>query len=159
MKIWVLNPPYLKKYSRPQRSPAVTKSGTIYFPIWLAYCAGVLEKAGHDVTLTDAPATGLELQDILQQAATMKPRLVVLDTSTPSIRNDLNVASELKKVLPDSFIVLVGTHVSAMTEETLRNGAAVDAIARREYEYTIRELVTALEGVRAFVPGWRQDCP
>jgi radical SAM superfamily enzyme YgiQ (UPF0313 family) len=146
MKIWVLNPPYLKKYSRPQRSPAVTKSGTIYFPIWLAYCAGVLEKAGHDVTLTDAPATGLELQDILQQAATMKPRLVVLDTSTPSIRNDLNVASELKKVLPDSFIVLVGTHVSAMTEETLRNGAAVDAIARREYEYTIRELVTALEG-------------
>jgi anaerobic magnesium-protoporphyrin IX monomethyl ester cyclase len=149
MKIWVLNPPYLKKYSRPQRSPAVTKSGTIYFPIWLAYCAGVLEKAGHDVTLTDAPATGLELQDILQQAATMKPRLVVLDTSTPSIRNDLNVASELKKVLPDSFVVMVGTHVSAMTEETLCNGPAVDAIARREYEYTIRELAAALEGGKA----------
>jgi anaerobic magnesium-protoporphyrin IX monomethyl ester cyclase len=149
MKIWVLNPPFLKKYSRPQRSPAVTKSGTLYFPIWLAYCAGVLEKAGHDVTLTDAPATGLDLQDILQQAATMKPRLIVLDTSTPSIRNDLNVAADLKKTLPDSFVVMVGTHVSAMTEETLGNGTAVDAIARREYEFTIRELAAALEGGKA----------
>jgi len=40
MKIWVLNPPFLAKFSRPQRSPAVTKSGTLYFPIWLAFATG-----------------------------------------------------------------------------------------------------------------------
>jgi hypothetical protein len=32
----------------------VTKSGTIYFPIWLAFATGVLEDAGHEVVLTDA---------------------------------------------------------------------------------------------------------
>ena len=42
MKILLLNPPFLEHFSRPQRSPAVTKSGTLYFPMWLAYAAGAL---------------------------------------------------------------------------------------------------------------------
>ena len=71
MKIWVLNPPFLKNFSRPQRSPAVTKSGTIYFPIWLAFCAATLEKAGHDIILTDAPAAGLEDRDLATYRAVL----------------------------------------------------------------------------------------
>ena len=46
MNIYDLNPPFHKKFSRSQRSPAVIKSGVIYYPIWLAYATGVLEKAG-----------------------------------------------------------------------------------------------------------------
>ncbi len=44
MKILLLNPPFLNKYSKSSRSPAVTKSATIYFPLWLSYAAGVLDK-------------------------------------------------------------------------------------------------------------------
>jgi len=144
MKIWILNAPFLKKYSRPQRSPAVTKSGTIYFPIWLAYCAGVLEKEGYDITLTDAPARGVDLKEALRQAESLQPELVVLDTSTPSIENDIHVAEELKEILPRSFIVMVGTHASALPEETLLKSNSIDAVARREYEYTIRDLASLL---------------
>jgi len=43
MKILMLNPPFLPKFSRTSRSPAVAKGGTIYYPIWLAYATGVLE--------------------------------------------------------------------------------------------------------------------
>lgn len=144
MKIWVLNPPFLKKYSRPQRSPAVTKSGTIYFPIWLAYCVGVLEEAGYAVTFTDAPARGLDLQEICRQAEVLQPELIVMDTSTPSIENDVRVGEQLKKILPRSFIVLVGTHVSALPKETLLNSESIDAVARREYEHTVRDLASLL---------------
>lgn len=144
MKIWVLNPPFLKRYSRPQRSPAVTKSGTIYFPIWLAYCAGVLEEAGYAVTFTDAPARGLDLKEIREEAERLQPDLVVIDTGTPSIENDIRVGEQLKRILPESFIVLVGTHVSAFPEETLLKSDAIDAVARREYEYTVRELASLL---------------
>lgn len=144
MKIWVLNPPFFKKYSRPQRSPAVTKSGTIYFPICLAFCAGVLEEAGYSVTLTDAPARGLDLLEILWQAERLQPELIVMDTSTPSIENDIRVGEQLKRILPQSFIVLVGTHVSALPEETLLKSNSIDAVARREYEYTVRELASLL---------------
>ena len=146
MKIWVLNPPFLAKYSRPQRSPAVTKSGTLYFPIWLAYGVAVLEEAGHEVTFTDAPAAGISREEIIRQARTLEPGLIVMDTSTPSIENDLRVCEALKEAAPQAFIVLVGTHVSALAEETLGKSPAVDAVARREYEYTVRELAALLSG-------------
>ncbi len=148
MKIWVLNPPFLKRYSRPQRSPAVTKSGTLYFPIWLAYCVGVLEEAGYEVTFTDAPARGLDIQEVLRLGDQLQPELIVMDTSTPSIENDIRVGKKLKEILSQSFIVMVGTHVSALPEETLLKGASIDAIARREYEYTIRELASILKEKR-----------
>ena len=145
MKIWVLNPPYFKNFSRPQRSPAVTKSGTIYFPIWLASCTGVLENDGFDVTLTDAPARGMDIQTVCTMARDLSPGLVVVDTSTPSIDNDLEVCTKIRQVLPGVFIVLVGTHVSALADETLSRCDAVDAVARREYEFTILELTKTLE--------------
>ena len=144
MNIWVLNPPFLPKFSRPQRSPAVTRSGTLYFPIWLAYCVGVLEEAGHDVTFTDAPARGIDRETILQQAKVLEPGLIVMDTSTPSIENDIRVCEELKKIVPRAFVVLVGTHVSSLPEETLQKSRAIDSVARREYEYTIRDLAALL---------------
>ncbi len=144
MRVWVLNPPYFKRFSRPQRSPAVTKSGTVYFPIWLASCTGVLEEAGFDVVFTDAPAADIDLVRVTETAAQMQPPLVVVDTSTPSINSDMSVCREMKKVSPASFIVMVGTHVSAVPGETLTRCDAVDAVARKEYEYTIRELAEVI---------------
>ncbi|WP_028324538.1 B12-binding domain-containing radical SAM protein [Desulfatirhabdium butyrativorans] len=144
MKALLLNPPFLPKFSRPQRSPAVTKSGTLYYPIWLAYATGVLEQDWVAATLLDAPARGFSLTDTVSYAASMKPDLVVMDTSTPSIQNDMLVAMKLRDAIPDCFIVMVGTHVSALAEETLLTCDAIDAVARREYEYTIRDLSRVL---------------
>ena len=144
MKIWILNPPFLRKYSRPQRSPAVTKSGTVYFPMWLSYAAGVLLDNGFDVDLVDAPADGYDLEDIVERARRFKPDLIVSDTSTPSIYNDIAVAGRLKELLPQSIIVLVGTHVSALPDEVLNIDARIDAVARHEYDYTILELAKTL---------------
>ena len=43
MNVLFLNGPYKKlPYSRASRSPAVTKSGTVYYPIFLAYAAGLV---------------------------------------------------------------------------------------------------------------------
>ena len=58
MRVLFLNPPFHPRYSREQRSPAVTKSGTLYYPKWLATAAGVAIKNGHQVDLVDAPASG-----------------------------------------------------------------------------------------------------
>jgi radical SAM superfamily enzyme YgiQ (UPF0313 family) len=145
MKILLLNPPFLKKFSRPQRSPAVTKSGTLYFPMWLAYAAGVLDKAGFEVDLIDAPADGHDLDYCLARAKRFNPRLIVLDTSTPSIYNDVAVAGRLKDEFPQSFVALVGTHVSALPEETLNIDQRIDAVARYEYDYTLVDLADTLE--------------
>ncbi|MBI5194989.1 MAG: radical SAM protein [Nitrospirae bacterium] len=145
MKIFILNPPFLKKFSRPQRSPAVTKSGTLYFPMWLSFAAGVLEKNNFEVDLIDAPADGYSLDEILLRAKTLQPHLIVLDTSTPSIYNDAAIAGELKNVCPSSFLILTGTHVSALPEESLLLNEKINAVARYEYDYTLLDLARTLE--------------
>ena len=66
MKILMLNPPFTPKYSRNSRSPATTKGGTIYYPIWLSYATGVLEKEGFNVKLLDAPARNQNLSSVIK---------------------------------------------------------------------------------------------
>jgi len=140
----MLNPPFFPRYSRSQRSPAVTKSGTLYYPVWLAYATGVLEKKGFSVKLIDAPAQGLNPQTVIELAREYNPGLIVIGTSTPSIYNDVEIGAKLKAVLPESFITLVGTHVSALPEESLALNKNIDAVARAEYDYTIAELAEVL---------------
>ncbi len=144
MNILFLNPPFLKNFSRPQRSPAVTKSGTLYFPMWLAYAAGLAESKGHAVDLIDAPADGRDLDYVLERAKKFNPGLIVMDTSTPSIANDVDVAGALKDAFPSSYVVLVGTHVSALPEDTLAMSSKVDAVAKGEYDETLLELADTL---------------
>jgi len=148
----MLNPPFHPKYSRSQRSPAVTKSGVIYYTIWLAYATGVLEQNGFNVKLVDAPAAGYDLARSLDVAGIFRPHLVVVDTSTPSIHNDIKVAEAIKNQLPDTFILLVGPHVSALPEASLQMSPAIDAVARREYDYTVLDLAQQLDNSNGPLP-------
>ncbi|MBI5492868.1 MAG: radical SAM protein [Deltaproteobacteria bacterium] len=145
MKVLFLNPPFLKKFSRPQRSPAVTKSGTLYFPMWLAYAAGVAMDNGMEVDFIDAPADGLTVEDVEERAKKFAPDLIVIDTSTPSINNDIAIGARLKDACPGSFLAVVGTHVSALPEEVLKLDNRVGAAARFEYDMTILELARTLD--------------
>ncbi|MBD3390546.1 MAG: radical SAM protein [Chitinivibrionales bacterium] len=146
MKILVLNPPFLPRFSRESRSPAVTKSGTLYYPMWLAYAAGYLEKQGHKVMLLDAPAAGIGHDTVIAAAREFGPRMAVLDTSTPSIDNDVDMACRLKKALGDLFTVVVGVHVSALPGETMASAPpGLDAAAFGEYDATLAELAGALD--------------
>ena len=147
MKILLLNPPFLNKYSKSSRSPAVTKSATIYFPLWLSYAAGVLDREGHELKLTDAPARCINKEQCLEEIKSFSPEMVVIDTSTASINNDLAYTKIVKDTIPQTKTVLVGTHVSVTVKEILpRCKDYVDFIARHEYDYTLPEIAKALEG-------------
>ncbi|MHB1153405.1 MAG: B12-binding domain-containing radical SAM protein [Eubacteriales bacterium] len=149
MKIIMLNPPFLNKYSRSSRSPAVTKSGTIYFPLWLSYATGVLDNIGHQIKLIDAPAKCLSREETLKHIQDFSPQLIVIDTSTPSINNDLSFAKNIKSILPETNICLVGTHASACVNEILpENSMIIDFIARHEYDYTLPEIAEAINGIK-----------
>ena len=145
MNILMLNPPYFPNFSRSQRSPAVIKSGVMYYPIWLAYATGVLENNGFNVRLVDAPADHYHLDYIVELCKEFRPRLIVMDTSTPSIFNDIRVAETLRNQLKDVFILLVGPHVTALPEESLKISPAINAVARGEYDYTVLDTARAIE--------------
>ncbi len=146
MNILTLNAPYHPKFSRSQRSPAVIKSGVMYYPIWLSYATGVLEQDGFNVRLVDAPAEGYDLQYVLDICEDFKPHLIVIDTSTPSIYNDVHVAEAIRSQHKDVFVLLVGPHVTALPEESLKMSKTIGAVARGEYDYTVRDVARALDG-------------
>ena len=153
MKIFLLNPPYkteLGKFSRASRSPAITKSGTIYNPIWLAYACAYLKKNNMEAKLYDSCAEQTNLDETIKIIKNYNPQLIVLDTSTPSINEDVHCAEEIKKIMPNVHICLVGTHPSVLTEEVLNMSTSIDSIARHEYDATIVDLAKAISENRDF---------
>ena len=85
MKICFLNPPFHPMFSRESRSPSVTKSSTLYWPMFLAYAAGCTEADGNEIQLLDSPAMELDLEQTLAKMAEFEPQAVVVNVSTPSI--------------------------------------------------------------------------
>lgn len=147
MRILLLNPPFLKRYSRQSRSPCVTKGGTFYYPYYLAYATGVLEYANFKVKLIDAVANNWDKEKTLKFIKKFCPDIVVCDTSTPSIYNDIEFASKIKDI-SGAFIILVGKHVSDLPVETLKMNKNLDLIAIGEYDYTLRDVANAIDNNR-----------
>lgn len=149
MNILFVNPPFKAKYgkfSREARSAMITNSGVIYYPLWLLYAAGVCEKEGYNVSFLDAPAKRMDYQETINliQERNKKIDLIVIDTSTPSIYNDTKFAGDLKEIYKEAFTVLVGTHPTALPEETLKLDKRVDGVACGEFDYIIRDLAKAI---------------
>ena len=146
MNVAVINPPFMDgKFSRTSRSPAIVKSGTMYWPFWLAYCVGTLEEAGHQVDFKDCPAENITRVELIEALKNSSPGLIVIDTTTPSFHSDISIAEDISQVCLNSSIILVGTHVSALPEKVLSSSPFLTGIAVAEYDYTIPEIATAID--------------
>jgi len=143
-RIAFVNPAYGPgHFSRASRSPAVAKSATVYYPMWLCYAAGWAESRGHDVSILDAAAALLPHGDVVRSLLEKRPDVVVLDTTTPSIASDLRLAELVRDALPSAKIVAVGTHASACPEAVLGSCPALDAVGVGEYDQSIEEYASA----------------
>ncbi|MDO8633700.1 MAG: radical SAM protein [archaeon] len=144
MKILMLNPPFYKKFSRTSRSPAVSKGGCVYYPIWMGYATGCLEQAGHNVKLLDATAASMDYEQVYKATEDFSPKMIVVDSVTASFNNDVTVVNELKQRFPESFIVMVGDMVTSIPDEAMNSTKNLDAIARGEYDFTLRDMAAEL---------------
>jgi radical SAM superfamily enzyme YgiQ (UPF0313 family) len=161
INVMMLNAPFLKRYSRGQRNPGVTRSDTMYYPYWMAYATGAVEQSGVNCIFLDSPGEGWDYDIVLQKAKAFQPQLIVMDTTTPSIYNDVEVLNKLKEQFPSAKFAMVGTHATATMEETFGLTSHLDYIARGEYDYTVRDLALSLEngGKIVDIPGlaWRAN--
>ncbi|MFH1737497.1 MAG: radical SAM protein [bacterium] len=140
MRVLFLNPPFLPRFSRSQRSPGVIRSGTLYYPIWLAYATGMVENAGFEAKLVDCPAHGMDNDDVLSLLRSWQPDIVFCDTSTPSSESDLALAQTIQQEFPDCWVFPVGTHVTATFEETLELFPHLRGVCLGEYDETVVDL-------------------
>jgi len=146
MKVLLLNPPNKVKISKDSRWPEYTKSGTLYYPFWLAYATAVLmEDKRHKPLLLDAIAKEMGFDETIDIAKKFGPDLLVVDTSTPTIYKDVEFVEALKKEIPDVKVMLTGRHVTALPSESLKMSPAVDMVARQEFDYTVLDVANTLE--------------
>ena len=107
---------------------------SFWYPTWLAQPAALVP----DSRVLDAPADELSVEDSLDIAA--EYALVIIHTSTPSFPTDAKFAELLKARKPDILIGLVGAKVAVDPDGSLQASAAIDFVAREEFDYTCKEV-------------------
>lgn len=143
MRVYLLNPPYMPRFTRDMRWQDTGRGGTLYYPIWLAYATGMLEQAGFEARLVDTPAWEWDMKTVMRDINGYQPDIVVVDTSFPSLNNDITMAEKIKQSYPDVKTVLVGAPTSQFADKMLAS-PGVDMVARWEFDFVLRDLVTAI---------------
>ena len=111
---------------------------SFWYPTWLAQPAALVEGS----KLIDAPAHDLSWDDIKHEADDRD--LVVLHTSTPSFRQDVHTAELLKARNPRLLIGMIGAKVAVEAQKSLEASAAIDFVARNEFDFTILDVANGL---------------
>jgi len=139
--ILVINQPFIPYFCRTQRWAARTRGRVLRAPDWLAYTTAVLEKAKLEVKLYDLVAEKKDKNYLKELAKKMRPDFVVLDSTTPSIYSDIECAKIFKEN-SKAKVIMVGPHISACPEETLKLAeGAIDVACIGEYDYTVKEVI------------------
>lgn len=110
-------------------------------PIGIAYLTAVLEKSGHDVTVIDCPALGVDHENLGAKIATIEPSVVGITSVTPMIQSALLAAHVAKEKCPNTIVILGGPHVTFMDEQILSENPEVDVVVRGEGEQTLLEIM------------------
>lgn len=139
MRVLLMTPPYIPGYMRNARWDGMGASGSQWYPIYLAYCTGLLEKEGHEVRLLDAQVDRLTHEETYRRVQDFSPSLTVMYHSMKSLDNDMKVAEQVR-TLTDSEIVLVGHSSSMHGPEMLDKSPYVGMIARGEFDFTVLDI-------------------
>jgi hopanoid biosynthesis associated radical SAM protein HpnJ len=136
LKTLFLNPPSFEGFDggAGSRYQARREVRSFWYPTWLAQPAALVPGS----RLVDAPARGLDVEAVVAMAGDYE--LAVLHTSTPSFRSDVRVAEALRRANPKLALGFVGAHVAVSPQDSLAASAAVDFVAREEFDFTIREI-------------------
>lgn len=111
------------------------------FPFSLAYLAALLEKESLPVEVLDSVALNMPHQEFVARCTKIRPSIILMEATTPTIQADVALARELKAAT-GALIALTGAHTTVFPLETLRAEESVDWILKGEYE------LNALEAIR-----------
>ena len=131
-----LNPPSYAGFDggAGARYQATREIRSYWYPTWLAQPAAIVPGS----KLVDAPPAGLTLDDVTSMAR--RHDLVVVHTSSPTFTGDVKVAEALKAENPSLLVGFVGPKVAVQPERSLRASAAIDFVAREEFDFTVAEV-------------------
>ena len=117
------------------------KEGSSMPALGILYVAAVLEKNGHQVTVTAADARKLRIGDILKEVAATKADIVGITITTENRFETFDLARQIKIGFPDKLLVIGGPHATMAGSDMISHIPEIDIAVIGEGEETMLELV------------------
>ena len=135
LKTLFLNPPSFENFDggASSRWPATREIESYWYPVWLAYPAGMLEGS----KLLDAPPHHVSADETIEIAKSFD--FLVLFTSTVGWSGDHGLARAIKNANPSIKIAFVGPPVTTDPDRALNECEVIDFVCRREFDFSVVE--------------------
>ncbi|MBU2541465.1 MAG: B12-binding domain-containing radical SAM protein [Candidatus Omnitrophica bacterium] len=146
--VLLINPPYSDIYGKIN----VKRMGFSLPSLGLAYIGSFLKSHDKDVELIDATFIEGGLEGLFKKIKEEAPRIVGFTVVTANMSVVARMAEEIKKISPQTLIVVGGFHPSALPAETVNNYKAIDIAVIGEGEFTMLDLcefddLTGIKGI------------
>ena len=147
-KIYLINPPVIDpKIKMIREGRCMQRSGTwtaIWAPYSLCIGAAILQDLGIECKVSDCVVEEMSFNDLKGAIKDFNPDAIIINTSTPSIDNDLSTSKIAKKISPDILTIAIGIHPTVMPNESFKLEPSLDLIIRGEMEETLKELFSLI---------------
>lgn len=119
---------------------------TYIYPMVPASAATLVKEAGYDAIWDDAISEQKSYNAWLGDVERNSPDVLAIESKAPTIKMYWKAIEDIKRVSPDTKTVLLGDHVTAYPEESLRNSSVDYIITGGDYDHTLLSLVNELDG-------------
>ncbi len=123
------------------------------YPMVAASAATLLASRGHDVTWDDGIAQRWTFDRWWERLIEEKPHIVAMETKTPVVKRHWDIAARIKRELPDTKVVLMGDHVTALPEETMRMSPCDFALTGGDFDFLLANIANHVEFGDELEPG------
>ncbi len=126
-----------------QRKVEHTSLLSVVPPLDLAYCASFLRRRNPDFDISILDANVLKLHESAQgvRLLAVRPNVAVFTAQTYSVNSVKRLINLLKK--NNVMTVLIGTHASALSHQTLKEIEGLDVVVRGEPERVVAQVIEA----------------
>ncbi len=136
MKILLINPPDEIEYVLGIGKEFVQK----YEPLGILYIAAVLRENGYEVSVIDAHAQKLSIQDLKRMLLELKADIVGFSTFTCNGAIVYALGQWLKNTASETLVVLGNIHASVYAQQYLENRCC-DIVVHGDGEYTFLKII------------------
>ncbi len=141
MKVLVLNPPSEMKFSRDGRCQSEENMWLDTFPpTTLASIAGAVREK-YKTKLLDCIGGNVTFDECMDAVKEFKPDFTIVNTSTPTIANDMEVSREIKRKT-GSILIIYGEHVTARYSQMIKSYKFLDYLILGDPETPILNILS-----------------
>lgn len=133
-------------------------SPTYIYPMIPASAASLLKEKGFEIFWDDGIAEELSYEEWEDRIKKENPDIIVIETKTPVIKRHWKIIDKLKSNLPDTKIILMGDHVTAFPEESMKICKVDFVIQGGDFDFILLSIANKLLGRGEFEGGvWYRE--